>query len=165
MCTYACDAVGIYEFIKMVEAEDLDPIYYCELLDMCPIDDCTGDCMDIIRYVSVPQKAAAGATITQYVTVKIKKPWNGTGELNWILYDPAEPNPESFGNLLIGGLGPVGTYTYALQIPTGEGSPTGEPLGCALYTTEIQICNGQCGATHPHSRIFTQANTTFQLTC
>jgi hypothetical protein len=60
MCTYACDAIGIYEFIKLIENEDLDPIYYCEVLDMCPIDDCTGDCMDIVRYVSTPNSAPAG---------------------------------------------------------------------------------------------------------
>jgi hypothetical protein len=72
LCTYACDAMGIYEFIQYIESEDLDPIYYCEVLDMCPIDDCSGDCMDIIRYVSVPTSAKAGTFRFSFLCVCVQ---------------------------------------------------------------------------------------------
>lgn len=36
LCLAGCDAVGIDEFLKIVVAADIDPIYYCELIDLCP---------------------------------------------------------------------------------------------------------------------------------
>ena len=42
----------------------------------------------------------------------------------WTLIDPAGETT-SFSELLPAGLGPIGTATYSLAIPTGEGSPTG----------------------------------------
>merc|ERR1711981_492252 len=39
VCTLACAVVGIKEFVKAIEKADLDPIYLCDLLKICPIDD------------------------------------------------------------------------------------------------------------------------------
>jgi hypothetical protein len=36
ICDVACIAVGIDEFIRLIITADLDPIWYCELADMCP---------------------------------------------------------------------------------------------------------------------------------
>ena len=36
ICTFACDAVGIVEFIHMLDNLDIDPIWYCEMAKMCP---------------------------------------------------------------------------------------------------------------------------------
>lgn len=36
MCNLACDAVGIDEFIHLIIRVDLDPIWYCEIADLCP---------------------------------------------------------------------------------------------------------------------------------
>lgn len=35
-CDIGCDAVGIDEFIKIIINADIDPIYYCQLVKMCP---------------------------------------------------------------------------------------------------------------------------------
>jgi hypothetical protein len=39
VCDLLCSIVGIEAFIKIIEKADLDPIYYCELLTACPIND------------------------------------------------------------------------------------------------------------------------------
>jgi hypothetical protein len=54
----------------------------------------------------------------------------------------------------------AGTATYAIQIPSAEAQLTTN----ATITTEIFICNGECGSKHPHSRIFSQATSSFIVT-
>ena len=34
--TMGCSALGIVEFVKLVKQADLDPIYYCEVIQLCP---------------------------------------------------------------------------------------------------------------------------------
>jgi hypothetical protein len=36
ICDLVCDAVGITEFIRLLENSDLDPIFYCEIAKFCP---------------------------------------------------------------------------------------------------------------------------------
>ena len=36
LCTAVCDGFGIDEFVKLIEKADIDPIYYCQLVHMCP---------------------------------------------------------------------------------------------------------------------------------
>jgi len=36
LCDVACLGLGIDEYIKVLIKADIDPIYYCQLVDMCP---------------------------------------------------------------------------------------------------------------------------------
>jgi hypothetical protein len=36
ICDVLCDGLGIDEFVKALIKADIDPIYYCQLVDMCP---------------------------------------------------------------------------------------------------------------------------------
>lgn len=36
ICTMGCDFVGLEEFAKLVTDADIDPIYYCERMNLCP---------------------------------------------------------------------------------------------------------------------------------
>jgi len=36
LCDVACEAFGIDEFVKALIKADLDPIWYCEAVDLCP---------------------------------------------------------------------------------------------------------------------------------
>jgi len=36
VCMLGCDIFGIEEFIKLIESADIDPIYYCEEVKLCP---------------------------------------------------------------------------------------------------------------------------------
>jgi len=158
-CNAVCIGFGLDEFISYLENEDLDPIWYCEILDMCTIDDCQGDCLDIPMYVTQPDKIPFGGTVNQYFTVWIKKPWNGTGMFRFIISDPVQGVQED-DELIDGGFGPVGKVTYELQIPTAEAQLTQN----VTIQTQIMICNGECGSSHPHSRIFADPTSSFMVT-
>jgi hypothetical protein len=36
ICTFGCDALGLDEFVKTMDKADIDPIYYCETIKLCP---------------------------------------------------------------------------------------------------------------------------------
>jgi hypothetical protein len=36
LCDVGCDAIGIDEFIKLIITADIDPIYYCQIVHLCP---------------------------------------------------------------------------------------------------------------------------------
>ncbi len=36
LCDTGCDAFGIDEFIKLIITADIDPIYYCQVVHLCP---------------------------------------------------------------------------------------------------------------------------------
>lgn len=36
LCTTGCDILGMQEFVNLVDQADLDPIYYCEIIKICP---------------------------------------------------------------------------------------------------------------------------------
>jgi hypothetical protein len=58
VCNILCDVVGIEEFVKIVKNADLDPIYYCELLKVCQVND-NGDAK-IQSFSIVPSSGPQG---------------------------------------------------------------------------------------------------------
>jgi hypothetical protein len=36
ICDLVCDGIGLDEFIRLIITADLDPIWYCEIADLCP---------------------------------------------------------------------------------------------------------------------------------
>ena len=36
LCDVVCDGIGIDEFVRLIIVLDLDPIWYCEMADLCP---------------------------------------------------------------------------------------------------------------------------------
>lgn len=77
-CNLFCDYEGITEFVKLIEQADLDPIYYCELLKQCKIND-SGDAKitDLkVNPVQGPQGTEFAVDV-EYVSVN----GTGTGEL------------------------------------------------------------------------------------
>lgn len=157
-CDLACMGLGIDEFINFLINEDIDPIWYCQILDLCSIDDCQGDCIDIPMYITQPNKIPQGGVVQQYFTVWVKKNWTGTGMFRFIVNDPVQGSQES-DSLLDGGIGPIGKVTYGIQIPTAEAQLTPN----VTIQTQVLICNGECGSSHPNSRVFADASTTFTI--
>lgn len=77
VCNLLCDYVGIKEFISIIEKADLDPIWYCELLKACPIND-HGDAK-ITDFSVVPSQGPQG-TFTINLNY-LSNNGTGTGEL------------------------------------------------------------------------------------
>lgn len=81
ICDYACDAIGLATFIKLLEEDgkDIDLIYLCELVKICPMEACTGKCMEIQSFKVNPNPVVIGSDINNIITVQEFKAWNGTG--------------------------------------------------------------------------------------
>lgn len=65
LCLAFCDAVGLYEFIKLIENQDFDFIYMCELVDACAVDDCT------VRSSSLPSSHEKPSILHQLLASNI----------------------------------------------------------------------------------------------
>jgi len=164
ICDLACDVVGIAEFIKMLENADIDPIWYCEIARMCPIND-HGDCK-ITQFAIEPATGRQGTTFAinmQYVTGN----GTGTGELAIGIHTPDRiPLGASF---LLEAKKP-GTYNEQITIkaePDPQCDPTQQPCEQWLpgtYNVTVEICNGECGSKHPHSAIYDTKKGSFELT-
>jgi len=160
-CEVACDGLGLAAFIYALENYDIDPIYYSQLVDMCTIDDCVGDCIDIKRTYAQPATLPLGNSLNIVVEGAINIAWNGTGMIRLTL---TGPDQSQTGNdfLINGGLGPVGPFAFGIQVDTTDSDNYSFEAG--KYISDVQICNGECGSANPHSRIFADASTTFTLT-
>ncbi|CAL1529115.1 unnamed protein product [Lymnaea stagnalis] len=163
VCNILCDIEGVNEFVKLVEKADLDPIYLCELLKTCPIFD--GGDATITQFSVSPLSGPQGKRVinVQYVS----KNGTGTGEL-FLFIDTVDQIPVE-GSFLDEPQAP-GTYTPTIDLdaePDPDCDPTQdfcEEWLPGVYTATIQLCNGECGSKHPHSKIYDTKKTTFTIT-
>jgi len=164
ICDLVCDGVGIAEFIKLLENSDIDPIYYCEIAKLCPVND-HGDAK-ITAFSILPASGPQGTTFAIDITY-VSVNGTGTGELDLDIGTP-DHIPLGAGFLLLAKK--AGTYSERISVkaePDPQCDPTQEPCERWLpgtYNVSVQICNGECGSKHPHSAIYDQTKGTFQLT-
>jgi len=164
ICNLVCDVVGIEEFIKMIERADLDPIYYCELARMCEVND-HGDA-NITIFSVLPASGRKGTTFSidfTYVTVN----GTGTGEFSIGIHTP---DRIPLGADFLWEPKKPGTYTERITVkaePDPQCDPTQEPCEewiPGTYNVTVDICNGECGSKHPHSKIYDIKRGSFQIT-
>ncbi|XP_003383765.1 PREDICTED: countin-3-like [Amphimedon queenslandica] len=164
VCAILCDIVGIREFIKIIEEADLDPIYYCELLTVCEIKD-DGDAT-ITNLTVIPNKVVKGSTFEISFSF-ITKNGTGTGEMALEIRTqdgiPLGENtilkPVPAGQTVNGG----GKVTAA---PDPNCDPTQNMCEMWLpgnYSVILAVCNGECGSKHPHSQVYDEKTTDFNV--
>jgi len=155
ICDLLCDYVGIEEFIKLLDDVDPDPIWICEELNVCPIND---NAAANITYAGVqPQRGHKGEKFLFTLNYDIINPI-GTGELD-ILIIPPDAEPFGDGNLLVNV--PAGSYSAQFELQAKPNEQ--EPFDAGNYTTVFQICEGSCGSTHSHSFTLATALVNFTL--
>jgi hypothetical protein len=163
VCNLLCDYVGIKEFIDLIEKADLDPIYYCELLDLCPVND-NGDA-HIVSFTVKPNTVDQGSNFHIELLFQTQK-GTGTGEID-LGIDTADGIPVGEDELLQS-LAP-GAYNVTWTVkakPDPNCDPTQEPCEEWVpgnYTADVAICNGECGSKHPHSQIYDTAKAPFRV--
>lgn len=156
VCNLLCDIVGIEEFVKLVQKADLDPIYFCELLKVCPIHD--GGAAHIIQLRTVPPSGPQGTTFSLEAAFQVTNQ-TGTGEIA-IAISP--PDGEPFGDAeLTEGFAP-GSYGIKFQLQAEPSEQ--EPFSPGVYKYEIALCYGECGSQHPHSAILDVKTANFTIT-
>jgi hypothetical protein len=163
VCNLVCDYVGVKTFIDLIEKADLDPIYYCELLKICPVKD-DGDA-HILSFVVKPHDVVYGTRFHIEMLFQTTK-GTGTGEID-LEIDTQDGVPvvdDEFEE-------PLGPGAYNVTWPIdARPNPNCDPMQeeCenwlpGNYTAHVAICNGECGSSHPHSQIYDTAKTTFNV--
>jgi len=158
-----CIAVGLDEFIKIIIKVDLDPIWYCELVDMCPIND-NGDAK-FTKFSVTPTSGHSGTEFVIDCSFTTKN-GTGTGMLRLGITDPK--NESTVNDFLLEGKKP-GTYPERIgfktlyrncDLSTGlcDAWPTGQ------YNVTAELCYGECESHHPHSSVYDMGKSSFVIT-
>lgn len=164
VCDILCDVVGIQLFIDLINKADLDPIYFCQELKICPIND-NADAK-VVSFVSVPKRGPRGSTFTLQLVYSSQN-GTGTGELV-IDLQTVDGIPLGDG-FLMQASGP-GLYNSSISVnakPDPSCDPTQQPCEQWLpgqYTATMQLCNGQCGSKHPHTKTLFTTTVSFNVT-
>ncbi|CAF0841460.1 unnamed protein product [Rotaria sordida] len=164
LCDVACDAFGIDEFVKLIIKADINPIWYCELAKLCPVND-HGDAK-FTNFGIAPKSAPDGSKFIfdcSFVSI------NGTGT-GTIVIDMVDPKNRTISNLYWFEARKPGTYPEKIGLQTLvefncdpiTGVCDGWPIG--TYNVTAQVCNGVCGSIHPHTSIYDTAKGSFELT-
>jgi len=159
VCDLLCDLVGIDAFIDLIKKADLDPIYFCELLKVCPV---TNGGNATIDHVGVePTKGAIGTVFNIEMLFTVYNT-TSTGEIAVNIKPPdGDPTGSTFVNE---GYKP-GRYGIRVEVKTDEQNKDGENVyQPGNYGVEVLLCEGTCGSGHPHSAILGSQTTGFTIT-
>ncbi|CAF1089932.1 unnamed protein product [Rotaria sordida] len=163
ICALACDAFGLDEFIKEIIKLDLDPIWYCEMAKMCPIND-HGDA----KFTNFHVSPTTGPRKTKFILdcSFVTKNGTGTGMLTLTLI---YPNKQSAATDFLLEAQKPGSYIERIPIDVIEpncdpsrGLCDDWPVG--TYNVTAEICNGECGSHHPHSATYDMGKASFTVT-
>jgi hypothetical protein len=163
ICLLVCDGLGLDEFIKGLIKLDLDPIYYCEIAKMCPIND-----QSDAKFANFSVSPSTGNRRTKFVLdcSFATKNGTGTGMLRLSLFSPKTQTATT--DLLIEAVKPG---SYAEKIPvdifdqnydSSIGLSDDWPVG--TYNITAQLCYGECESHHPHSAIYDTGKSSFTVT-
>ncbi|CAF1212789.1 unnamed protein product [Adineta ricciae] len=163
VCLVVCNVVGIGEFIRLLEHTDLDPIWYCQIADLCPIND-HGDAKFVYFHMIPP----TGRVGTEFIIDCSFTSKNGTGPGMLSITIVTPQNQSASNDFLLDAKKP-GIYDQRIAVKTFDrdcNSPTdscnGFPTG--TYNVTAYLCDGECGSHHPHSSIYDVGHTSFVVT-
>lgn len=158
-CNLICDYVGIEVFVKILQEADLDPIYYCQLIELCP--HVNGGAAHILSAGVSPPSGPVGTQFAIGTVFEVTQ-LTGTGVVDVTIYPPR--GEVLSGSALNEGF-KVGEHGLTFNVDSGQKDQNGEPLFQAgQYHAIVQICEGQCGALHAWSGLLAKANTNFTVT-
>eukprot|EP01127_Copromyxa_protea_P001951 TRINITY_DN11853_c0_g1_i1.p1 TRINITY_DN11853_c0_g1~~TRINITY_DN11853_c0_g1_i1.p1 ORF type:complete len:246 (+),score=54.25 TRINITY_DN11853_c0_g1_i1:67-804(+) len=163
-CIVVCSAVGDETFLHLLTSLDLDPVYVCQLLSACPIDDCGPVCGTIDRFYANPGSVEAPAVVHFPTYYQFTKVWKGTG----VLYFQVEQCDASNNCVFVANNfqllepnGQLGNFTTTFQF----NADCGDIGTSGTYKATLSMCEGNCDeygvARHPHTALYSQASTTF----
>lgn len=160
VCNVLCDYVGIKAFIEALEAADLDPIYYCELLGQCPV--VNGGAGNITSITITPPSSPVGTdlTVTMQFTITNR---TSTGQIAINIQPPGDYEAV-YSDFLNDGYFP-NNYSVNIDVNTqGSVDQNGDPWPAGNYQVTLYLCSGLCGSKHPHAFLISSEETSFTLT-
>jgi len=159
VCNLICDYVGITAFVDIITAADPDPIFYCEEMDICPIQEHAKG--TITKVQVTPSSGPAGTTFNFLIQYQITNA-TGTGTLEIDIFPPATDGGYPFGDVELLLSQPPGTYRVEFQLAATPSEQEGFTPGA--YKTKIQLCEGACDSQHSYSYLLDMKNTQFTIT-
>eukprot|EP01112_Ceratiomyxa_fruticulosa_P018331 TRINITY_DN583_c0_g1_i1.p1 TRINITY_DN583_c0_g1~~TRINITY_DN583_c0_g1_i1.p1 ORF type:complete len:267 (+),score=65.91 TRINITY_DN583_c0_g1_i1:108-803(+) len=155
-CNLVCDYVGIDEFIKLIDKEDPDSIYLCQIIKLCPV--VSGGEVNITNFYVSPTQGPTGTTFVVTLEYTVLSP-TSTG---LIAVTVVPNNAEPFGgeNLSTGQAN--GNYEIQWQLQTQPNED--EPFSPGLYAVVGAICAGDCTTIHPYGGVYANSTTSFTIT-
>jgi hypothetical protein len=163
-CIMVCTVVAEEAWQKELDKLDLDPIYWCQKANLCPVGDCSGDCASAHMEVA-PEAGVAPQTFEFSLSVDVKQSWNGTG----MIWFQVNQDPGDFyngtmilntGRLLEFPL-PLGLNNFTFSVDCDDTWADGPNT----YTAYALVCEGECSlfgpSRHPHTRMLANASATF----
>ena len=137
---------------------------YCELVLLCPIHNCEGQCIEITSFTIAPHSGHIGTTFTGTALIQVFNQ-TGTGETQIELVYP--DGETDFSGEINTGYEP-GNYTFSFTLATqnhpDKTSDDTPVFTAGKYHINLSFCEGMCNATHPDSRTFDTAGHNFTLT-
>jgi len=155
-CDLICDYVGIEEFIRIIEYEDPDPIYFCDEAKICPVTN-NGSAISNSAWVT-PESGPANTkfNIGFNYTVTSKTSTGGPA----VVVLPPDGMPLSGSNFDEGE--EPGTYVVYFSLDSTPSEQ--EPFGPGLYNVTAALCAGDCSGRHKWSGVYCEAQSAFSIT-
>jgi hypothetical protein len=163
-CNLLCDYEGIEEFMALVEKADLDPIWLCEEAKFCPVHDCQIPvCATFKQLRTIPEKGRMGTTFQLVGVLQVLANQTSTGE-QIVEIVTSTGDILGDGELVPGGW-TAGIYdlNWEVQIKNDEQTQD-DPFEPGLYQVGMEICEGQCGSRHSHTRTLAKVFGNFTVT-
>lgn len=162
VCELACAVIGIKAFVKVLNNTDLDVFYFCEEVQACPKppDDAA---IQLVGAMAQPAAVVKGSDVTLAVALKVINA-SGLGEFQ-ISVDGPVTQPISQGFVLDKGIDAT-TTSLAVKLTIQDDESSDDPVvwSPGTYTFVFEVCQGECGSKHPHSKVFGKQTGTFTLT-
>jgi len=158
-CQLICDYVGISGFIDLIEYEDPDPIYLCQVIDFCNV--VNGGSVKVQGAVITPSSGPQGTTFTlgiQYTVINA----TGPGYISLLVTPPSSDGGQPFGTAQFTSGQAPGPYGIGWQLQTQPSE--NEPFSPGSYGVQLAVCEGDCTNNHPYGGVYGFANGAFVIT-
>jgi hypothetical protein len=143
-------------FLTFLLSTDPDPIYVCQLLDVCAEVD--GGNVTLVSATSSPQNGSQGSTFTVTMTYSVTSP-TGPGFLTIVVIPPDTGAPLSAATFVEG----QATGEYQISWPLTTTPSEQEPFSNGVYQAYVAVCEGDCTTKHPYGGIYAEGQTKFQI--
>lgn len=163
-CNLVCDVVGIKVFISLVKKADLNPVWLCQQVKLCPVRDCT--LPECARFGSTDVQPASGRKGTTFSVMSEFEVLGetGTGEFLFQVLPVGAPLM-TLSQLVPDGF-QRGVYNVKVDVPIKDQRGGDHPIVFlpGVYQGAIAVCQGICGSRRPHTRLLAQTRFNFTVT-
>jgi hypothetical protein len=159
ICNLLCDYVGLDAFIALIEEEDPDSIYNCQVIDACAEID--GGQAQITKVWVTPASGPQGTNFTLGMIYQVIKT-TGPGYLSILIIPPASDGGFPFGGDAFVDVTQPGTYGIEFSLVASPSES--EDFSPGAYQVSFAVCEGDCSNVHPYGGVYDMKNTTMTIT-